>query len=276
VLRLSVSTGSPPTSDPQPSRARLAHGPLSYVDEGPRLAPALFAVHGIPGSVRDFRYLAPHLTERVRFVRLDLPGFGGSPAHEPAVSRLEGRVEALLDLASHLGLRRFAVLGHSMGGATAVLTASLRPERVTALVLLASVGLRPHRGLGLSPRRFRALGHGFSVPGLRGLLVRVARRRYKRRRLPGADELDARAFGVHFKAIGAADFAVLRRAFSGPLPPTLLAYARDDHMVEAALQEELAASLPAARVLAFESGGHNIQKSRAAELGGSILELLGV
>jgi pimeloyl-ACP methyl ester carboxylesterase len=226
--------------------------------------------------LRDFRHLAPQLTRRLRFVRVDLPGFGSSATRERALTSIEGRVESLLDLASHLGLSRFAVLGHSMGGATAVLTASLHPARVTALVLLASVGLRPHRGLGMSPRRFRALGHGFAVPGLRRLLVRAARQRYERRRFPGADAMDARTFGVHFKAIGAADFAALRRAFRGPLPPTLLAYARDDHTVEAAVQEELAAALPAARVLAFESGGHNIQKTRAAELASAIADLLGV
>lgn len=263
-----------PTSDPEPQRLTLAHGTLACVDEGPRDAPALLAVHGIPGSIRDFRYLAPQLTARLRFVRVDLPGFGDSAPHARAVSRLEGRVESLLELADRLGLQRFAVLGHSMGGATAVLTAAQHPERVSGLVLLASVGLRPHRGLGMSARRFRLLGHGFAVPGLRRLLVRVARERYKRRRFPGAEEMDAGTFGVHFKAIGAADFELLRRAFASALPPTLVAFARDDHMVEAAIQDELAAALPRARVLAFEAGGHNIQKTRAVELGAAILQLL--
>ncbi len=264
-----------PASDPEPQRVILKHGPLAFVDEGPQHAPALLAVHGIPGSVRDFRYLAPQLTERLRFVRVDLPGFGLSAPHEAAVSRLEGRVESLLALGDHLGLARFAVAGHSMGGATAVLAASQPRERVTARVLRASVGLRPHRGLGMSPRRFRALGRGFGVPGLRHFLVRVARERYRRRRFPGADQIDAATFGVHFRAIGAADFDLLRRAFASPLPPTLLAFARDDHMVDTEIQEELAAALPRARVLAFDSGGHNIQKTRAIELAAAITDLLG-
>ncbi len=261
-------------SDPEPQRVALAGGTLAFVDEGPRDAPALFAVHGIPGSVRDFRYLAPQLTQRVRFVRVDMPGFGLSPPWERAVSRLEGRVESLVELGDHLGLERFAVAGHSMGGATAVLTASQHPTRVTALVLLASIGLRPHRGLGMSPCRFRALGRGFGVPGLRRVLVHLARERYRRRRFPGADQLDARSFGVHFRAIGAADFDMLRKAFASPLPPTLVGFARDDHMVEPEIQAELVAALPQARVLAFDSGGHNIQKTRAVELAAAIADLL--
>ena len=277
-----MSEGSPdapealPTSDPEPLRLERDAGPLAYVDEGPKEAPAILAVHGIPGSLRDFRYLAPQLVPRVRLVRVDLPGFGGSAPHAPAVASLAGRASALVELADHLGIERFSVLGHSMGGATALVTASEHRDRVRAVVLVASVGLRPHRGLGMSPRRFRLLGHGFKVPLLRHLFVRAARDRYKRRRFPGADALDATTFAVHFEAIGAADFALLQRVVTGPLPPILMAFARDDHMVDAAIQDELQAALPQARVLAFGTGGHNIQKTRAVELGRAVAELLGV
>lgn len=263
-----------PTSDPEPRRHERHGRTLAFVDEGPQEAPALFAVHGIPGSVRDFRYLAPQLVPRVRLVRVDLPGFGGSAPHAAAVASLEGRAAALVELADHLDIQRFAVLGHSMGGATALVTASTHLARVNALVLLASVGLRPHRGLGMSPRRFRLLGHGFKVPLLRRLFVRAARDRYRRRGFPGAREIDAGTFAIHFEAIGAADFAQLRRVVAGPLPPALVAFARDDHMVDADIQDELAAALPRARVLAFDAGGHNIQKTRAVELGRAIAELL--
>jgi pimeloyl-ACP methyl ester carboxylesterase len=263
-----------PTSDPEPSRFERASGPLAYVDEGPPSSPALIAVHGIPGSVRDFRYLVPQLVPRVRAVRIDLPGFGGSPTYAPALASLDERASAVVDLADHLRIERFAVLGHSMGGATALMTASRHHDRVTALVLLASVGLRPHRGLGMSPRSFRLLARGLKVPLLRHFLVRVSRDRYRRRRFPGADEIDARTFAIHFEAIGAADFAELRRLVEGPLPAVLMAFARDDHMVDADIQDELAATLRNRRVLAFEAGGHNVQKTRAVELGQAIVELL--
>jgi pimeloyl-ACP methyl ester carboxylesterase len=46
-------------------------------------------------------------------------------------------------------------------------------------------------------------------------------------------------------------------------------------MVETAIQEELERTLPRARVLAFDDGGHNIQKTRAVELGRAIRALLG-
>ena len=140
--------------------------------------------------MRDFRYLAPQLSPHLRFIRVDLPGFGASTPERRAIATFPGRVEALVALADHLGLARFAVLGHSMGGGTALLTASRHRERVFGLVLIASIGLRPHRGLGMSPRRFGLLSHGFAVPGLSRLLTRAARQRYRQRRFPGADTME--------------------------------------------------------------------------------------
>jgi pimeloyl-ACP methyl ester carboxylesterase len=65
----------------------------------------------------------------------------------------------------------------------------------------------------------------------------------------------------------------MRACVRKPLPPTVLAYSRDDHLIETAVSEELARAIPSARVLAFDEGGHNIQKTRAAELGEAIREL---
>ena len=66
-----------------------------------------------------------------------------------------------------------------------------------------------------------------------------------------------------------------RAAVEQPLPPTLVAYCRDDHMLEPEIAEGLARRIPGARRLVFETGGHNLQKTRAPELAAAILELLG-
>jgi pimeloyl-ACP methyl ester carboxylesterase len=58
------------------------------------------------------------------------------------------------------------------------------------------------------------------------------------------------------------------------LPPAFVAYARDDHLIETDLSEELARSLPGARVMVFDEGGHNLQKTRAEELGRALADWL--
>jgi pimeloyl-ACP methyl ester carboxylesterase len=262
------------TSDPDPTFFERPAGRLAFVDEGPRDAPVLFAVHGVPGSVRDFRYLAAQLASHVRLVRVDLPGFGASDPEPRAIATFPGRVETIVALADHLGIGPFGILGHSMGGGTALLAASRHRERVRGLVLLATIGLRPHRGLGMSPRRFGLLSHGFAIPGISSLLTNAARERYRRRRFPGADTMAPETFAIQFRAISAADFPALRAAATGPLPPTLLAWAKDDAMVESAIEEELAAVMPAAKTIVYEDGGHNIQKTQAPSLARAIRELL--
>jgi pimeloyl-ACP methyl ester carboxylesterase len=262
--------------DRESSALDHSEGRLAYVDEGPRDAPAVLAVHGIPGSVRDFRYLAPHLTDRVRFVRVDLPGFGGSSPLRSATDSLPARAGVLVSLADHLGLARFGILGHSMGGGTALALAAEHPRRVELLVLVASVALSRHRGLGLSPRTFGWLARGLRLPLLGSWLARYARKQYRRRGFGGVEEMTARDFARHFQSIAALDYGQLRRIIEGPLPATLIAYARDDRMVETWISEELVAALPKARVLAFDEGGHNLQKSRAAELAAAIKACLGV
>jgi pimeloyl-ACP methyl ester carboxylesterase len=261
-------------SDPEPSRLEMAYGPLAYVDEGPRDAPALLTAHGIPGSVRDFRYLAGALKDRVRVVRVDLPGFGGSAPERDAVAGFPGRARALLAVADHLELASFGVIGHSMGGGAALALAASQPRRVRLLVLVASVALSRHRGLGLGPWTFRAAAHGLSLPGLRALLLPALRAQYRRRRFPGVETMTVADFRRQLLAIAGCDFSLLRRLYAGALPRTVLAYTRDDHMVEAEISEELAAALPGARVLAFATGGHNLQKTRALELAEAVAQEL--
>jgi pimeloyl-ACP methyl ester carboxylesterase len=269
-----VSRGELPVSDPPLRAFDLDGARLTYTDEGPAAAPAVVALHGIPGSVRDFRYLGAALAPRLRLVRLDLPGFGGSAPIPAGVRSLEGRARAVRALADHLGLGRYAVLGHSMGGASAMVAAARDPQRVTRLVLVNSVGLSLHRGLGLQPWVFRLMARSLRVPGLRRLLLGRVRAEYRRRRLPGADELDAAALALQLRAIAALDFALLRRAVERLPARALVAFARDDHLVEARISEELARALPGARVLEFAEGGHNLQKAEALALAQALADEL--
>ena len=106
----------------------------------------LVAVHGAPGSVEDFRYLSPQLEAAaratatpLRFVRLDLPGHGATPAYLPhahgaySTATMADFVSAA---ARHLlPGQDFVVLGHSLGGPVAVKVGVSSPEcRAVALV----------------------------------------------------------------------------------------------------------------------------------------------
>lgn len=102
--------------------------------------PKLLAMHGWLDNAASFLPMAPHLSGH-DLVALDLPGHGRS-FHYPADAEYS-LFSTLLDLlaaADALGWERFAVLGHSMGGAIASLLAAAAPERIERLHLIEALG----------------------------------------------------------------------------------------------------------------------------------------
>ena len=260
-------------SDPPLQTARVLGTRLTFTDEG-HSKEVLFAIHGVPGSVRDFRYLAPPLVSFARFIRVDLPGSGGSEPRRAALRSFEARAETVLALADQMEIKRFGVIGHSMGAGTALVTASMAPERVSHLVLIAPMGLRPHQGLSRSRASFMRIAFLLKVPGLRHLVLPRVRDHYRKRRFPRADEMTAGEYAMQFESFTAADYPLLNRAARKPLPKkTLVVFSMDDHLVEPQIPMELAEAIPGAIALRFEDGGHSIQKHKAAEIARAIREL---
>ncbi|MCA6215555.1 alpha/beta hydrolase [Ideonella sp. B7] len=102
---------------------------------GPAQGRPLLALHGIRGFGETFAGLAQALQPEFRVCALDQRGRGASqwdPAHEYYTDRY---VADLLAVADAMGLQRFDLLGHSMGGINAIVFASQHPERVGRLVI---------------------------------------------------------------------------------------------------------------------------------------------
>lgn len=81
----------------------------------------------------------------IRWLSYDRPGYGGSSPHPGRdVASAAGDVLAIADA---LGVDRFAVAGHSGGGAHALACGALLPERVRAVLCIS--GLAPYGAAGL-------------------------------------------------------------------------------------------------------------------------------
>lgn len=123
---------------------RLPNGVrLSYVELGnPKGAPVLL-LHGWTDSSRAWTILAPRLL-RHRLLIPDQRGHGGSdaPACCYSLSTLADDARLFLDVK---GIRRAAVVGHSLGSLVAQVLAAESPERVSKLVLIGSTALVPIR-----------------------------------------------------------------------------------------------------------------------------------
>jgi pimeloyl-ACP methyl ester carboxylesterase len=104
------------------------------VDRG-RGDPVLL-VHGQPGLGSDWERVAERLSDH-RLLIVDRPGYGQSGDKTLSI---EGNAEVLGDLVAELGAAPATVVGHSYGGGVAILLAARRPELVSGLVLVGSIG----------------------------------------------------------------------------------------------------------------------------------------
>lgn len=153
---------------------RLADGTRVHVrDRGPRNAPVLVLIHGNMVSLFTWEAWASRLDDTFRVVTMDLPGHGLTGAVPSGDFTQKGMVEFLRTVAVQLGLGRFAICGHSMGGGIAVRFAESYPERVTQLVLVDAVGM-PSKPPDPQPLVFRVL----RAPVLNQVLLHITPRSY--------------------------------------------------------------------------------------------------
>lgn len=92
-------------------------------------------LHGLAGHAGEWDRTAQRLSPRHRVIALDQRGHGASERHPQDVSR-DAYVADVIAVLDQLALRRPVLVGQSLGGHTAMLTAAAHPERVRALVLV--------------------------------------------------------------------------------------------------------------------------------------------
>jgi pimeloyl-ACP methyl ester carboxylesterase len=249
-------------SDPPLRRATLDGHPITWVETGPRDASAVVMVHGLPGSHRDFRWLAPPLEQLgMRVIRLDMPGFGGTAAAPVQLPTLAEHLRRRLD---HLELERVVLLGHSYGGAPALVAASREPDRVRGLALLSSFGLRPHAGLRSLGNTLPTLNRALRLPIVRRPVMSAVKVMFRQAGFSrGIPDHELRR---SLEVVAAVDFRVINEAVKLLRASTLIAFCDDDHIVEPAIGEQLGYACPKGPRLRFETGGHNPQKVCACEI----------
>jgi esterase len=99
-------------------------------------------LHGLFGTARNFGTVQRALAPMFRVIAMDARNHGASPhASGMRYETLAADVLATLDA---LGIARAAVIGHSMGGKTAMTLAVMAPERVGRL-LVADIAPVPYR-----------------------------------------------------------------------------------------------------------------------------------
>src|SRR5262245_24176239 len=148
--------------------APTRHGQLHYevvdqVTPCTRAREAILFHHGIGASAEIWTDWLPALVDAHRLVSFDMRGCGRS--HVPAADfawSLDLMVDDLFAVADAAGLRRFHLVGESIGGTVALAAALARPQRIVTL----TVSNGAH--LGASIQRAEAWQRQLDEGGVKG------------------------------------------------------------------------------------------------------------
>ena len=226
----------------------------------------LLALHGQPGTGRDFEALARALGDR-RVVAPDRPGWG-SRAGEAAGGFAAGADDAVRVLDDE-GVDRAVVLGFSWGGGVALELARRHPDRVGALVLAASIGPgEPTRVDRILARPVP--GRAICAGGLAAtrLALRRPALRFLNRNMKGVDPAHVAHFADRSLHPGVLDsFMTEQQALVGELPavlaglaglrvPTAVVTGDRDRLIAPASPRHLASTIPGAALHVVPGAGH--------------------
>jgi pimeloyl-ACP methyl ester carboxylesterase len=146
LAALAVSSCAPGAEAQQLGGPQSIDGPAGavYVDDGGGTEglPVVF-LHSFAGDTSHWASQLSHLRHHRRALAIDLRGHGKSAAPRDnaySVAAFAKDVEAAVDA---LKLKRFVLVGHSLGGAAAMAYAGSHPQRVAGLVLVGAPGKVP-------------------------------------------------------------------------------------------------------------------------------------
>ncbi len=137
-----------PEDWPNRQATRMVRGPKHHwhVQQAGASGPDILLLHGAGGSVHSFAELIPLLAESTRVFAPDLPGHGFTKRGAQRRSGLQHMAEDISALCAQEGIAPTAIIGHSAGGAIALMMARMDAHR-SATIIGINPALSPFEGL---------------------------------------------------------------------------------------------------------------------------------
>lgn len=128
---------------------------IFYREAGPKDAPTLLLLHGLPSSSRMFEPLLARLSDQYHMIAPDYPGFGHSDWPEPksfeyTFDNIAGVMDRLIEA---LQLRRYTLFMQDYGGPVGFRLALRHPDQVGALIVQNAVAHNAGLGPNWKTRR---------------------------------------------------------------------------------------------------------------------------
>ncbi len=241
--------------------ARTTPEGIAYAARAGKRGLPLACMHGFGGDKETWLMLSALIPRARGIVMVDLPGHGASADIPEEAASIRHHAEAVLRALDHADIDRAVMCGNSMGGGVALRLAASYPDRVAALVLVASIGRDIHAGpargwIGgenpLIPReadvdRFMELALERPPPVGRAVIRHVIVERARR-----ADRLHKlfRGFVLADGDQGVpCDITHIDR-------PVLVLHGEQDRIIDKRVAEDLVKALPRAELVVMRGVGH--------------------
>lgn len=125
---------------PEPEEADTAAGRIRYLEMGDGEGDPIIFIHGYGGDLNNWMFNQEELAAGHKTYAIDLPGHGGS-TKDVGDARLPSLAKAVAAFMDTKDIKKAHLVGHSMGGATALLLALDHPDRVASATLIAPAAL---------------------------------------------------------------------------------------------------------------------------------------
>ncbi len=250
-----------------------------YVDRGSGKVVVL--IHGWASSSFSWRYNIHQLSNSLRVIAPDLPGFGLSKPLSAGL-HLDSVVKHIARFLEILDVGKFSLVGHSMGGIVAAYLATRSVDNVEKLVLINPSFFVTEDGrmsFIMKIARRRPWGGILSRFLISKFFIRYALKRvYVKKHV-----VDDMLVEGYYESVKNADASLLdavniSREFSldvlsGIKCPVLFILGKLDTLVSCAKNNELAERI-GARVFVDEGSGHNVHEESPEEVNRVIIDFL--
>jgi pimeloyl-ACP methyl ester carboxylesterase len=257
---------------------------IHYVEWGRQGATPILLLHGLRAYGHWYDDFAEAAKDRYRVIAPDLRGRGASEWAKDADYSTDAYVRDLAGLVDGLGLSRFILGGHSLGGVIVANYTARYPERVAALLILDMTpdvdpaGIqRIRRELAETPEEFASWDEARAF--LRRLHPRASDA-HRATRLPWMLEE-----GPGGKIVWRFDKEIRKPASLDPPErtwaafktlrcPTLLVRGAVSDIVAAESVQKVAAAIPASKAVEIPEAGHMVAEDNPQAFNAAVLEFL--
>lgn len=201
------------------------HGDTFVIASGKKDKPSLVLIHGAASNAVSWVGDVEAYSRYFRVYALDLPGEPGKSAENRPAWDGPAFAEWMEDVLNSLGIQKTSLLGISQVGWTALRFATIHPQRVERLVLLAPGGIMPVRS------SFILKAVVFSMFGYWGA-ERINRLVLGKQPMHPEAVKFTNAIYTHFRARRAKEYLFSDEALSRLSMPTLLIVGKQDALFD--------------------------------------------